>query len=69
MSFIQREINKIRSELIESNGQHYNELYAAQQALAWTLEPDGTRSPFQMIMQGTLEGPADYLADPHPLES
>ena len=57
MSFIQREIDKIRSQLIESNGQHYSELYAVQQALEWALEPDGIRSPFQMIM-GIQEGPA-----------
>lgn len=69
MSFIRREINKIRSQLIESNGQHYNELYAAQQALEWALEPDGIRSPFQMITRGTLGAGEDCLAHPHPLSS
>lgn len=51
MSFIQREINKISFTLRKTpDGLSYRELYAAQQALAWALEPDGTRSPFQMIM-------------------
>jgi hypothetical protein len=67
MSFIQREIDKIRSKLIETNDQHHSELYAAQQALAWALEPDGIRSPYKMIM-GTQEGSEDCQpsSDPQP---
>jgi hypothetical protein len=68
MSFIQREINKIRSELIESRGQHYNELYAAQQALEWALEPDGIRSPYAMILD-ILEETEDCSGLPHPGQS
>lgn len=31
------------------------QLYAAQQALAWALEPQAARSPFEMIMDDPLE--------------
>lgn len=49
MSFIQREIDRIRMAL--TNGaDNYNELYAAQQALEWALEPTGIKAPYAMIM-------------------
>ena len=50
MSFIQRELDKISTALSETTGPQYIELYAAQQALAWALEPDGIRSPYKMVM-------------------
>lgn len=49
MSFVQREIDKIRALLIEQKHPKHDELYAAQQALEWALEPDGIASPFTMI--------------------
>ena len=69
MSFIQRELNKISFTLCKTPyGLSYRELYAAQQALAWALEPDGTRSPFQMIM-GTHEGSTGYPVESNPASS
>lgn len=50
MSFIQRELDRIAEELRKNpNGEHYAELYAAQQALSWALEPGGFRGPYAMI--------------------
>lgn len=43
----------------------YAELYAAQQALSWALDPAGFRSPFATI-KGIQEAPADCSADPRP---
>lgn len=66
MSFIQRELDKISFTLRKTpEGLTYRELYAAQQALAWALEPDGTRPPFQMIM-GNLADLTDYPAESRP---
>ena len=67
MGFIQREIDPIRSTLIGRGGDH-PELYAAQQALEWSLEPRGIKSPYDMIM-GTQEGLEDCSALSHLTES
>ena len=68
MSFIQRELDKISTALSETTGPQYIELYAAQQALAWALEPDGIRSPFQMVM-GTQADSIDYPLGSNPASS
>lgn len=51
MSFIQREIDRVtkvlRSEPLDTL--RYKELYAAQQALMWTLDPEGFASPYEVI--------------------
>ena len=67
MSFIQREIDRLNAEIIPGTPNH-DSLYAAQQALAWALEPSGIKSPYEMIM-GIQEGSEDCLADPHHLPS
>ena len=64
MSFISREIDKIRLAMLDGKG-NSKELYAAQQALEWALEPDGIQSPYTMIM-GTQEGKEDCLDFPRP---
>ena len=61
MSFIQREIDRLRAALLESNPATYDSLYAAQQALAWASEPDGFKSPTDLI-QGTREDSEDCSA-------
>ena len=67
MSFIQREIDRIRSELLRGDERH-SELCAAQQALEWTLEPSGIRSPHSMIMR--IPGDSTDCSDAlHPAES
>ena len=67
MSFIAREIEKIRSAIL-ADGNRSNELYAAQQALEWVLEPDGIASPYLMIM-GTQEGLEGCLPSLCPVSS
>jgi hypothetical protein len=50
MNFIRQELDRIRKALPQTQSdQGYAELYAAQQSLLWALEPDGFRSPFDMI--------------------
>lgn len=51
MSYIQRELDKISAQLHETprDTEKYQELYIAQQALSWALEPTGFRSPWNTI--------------------
>ena len=47
MSFIQREVDRLRGEIVHApDGSRRAELYAAQQA----LEPTGVRAPYDMVM-------------------
>ncbi len=64
MSFIQREIDRIGAALRQpQSGKEYAELYAAQQALVWALEPDGFKPPYDMVVSAnTLEGSEDCPA-------
>lgn len=51
MSFIQRELEKVEKALREPQyAEQYDQLYAAQQALSWALDPYGFRPPFATIM-------------------
>ena len=59
MGFVERELNRIEAALRQpQSGNAYIELYAAQQALVWALEPTGFASPYKMIT-GTQAGSAD----------
>lgn len=50
MSFVQRELDRIRAALLdEAQAEHYDELYTAQQALSWALDPEGAESPFTLL--------------------
>jgi hypothetical protein len=50
MSFIQRELDRIEVALRQPQSDNcYAELYAAQQALGWALEPTAYKSPYSMI--------------------
>lgn len=65
MSFVQRELNKISSALLqEADEGRKNELYVAQQALFWVLDPSSYRTPFNMIMDIQAE-PKDCSAHNH----
>jgi len=69
MSFIQRELIRIEAALRQpQSGDRYVELYAAQQALAWVLEPGGFASPCTMIT-GTPEDSRDCLVELRPASS
>lgn len=51
MSFIQRELERIGDALRDPQpSNRYAELYAAQQALVWALEPEGYKSPYNMLV-------------------
>lgn len=58
MGFIERELERI-SEAVrarqaeQSDTDEYRQLYAAQQALSWALEPIGFRAPYDTILAGT----------------
>lgn len=74
MSFIQRELGRLQGALLDpANAERYDRLYAAQQALAWAAEPEGFRSPHDMIMgapvlpaTGIREGSEGCLGDHRP---
>lgn len=69
MSFLQRELDRLQGALLDpSNRDRYSELYAAQQALAWALEPGGYASPTRLLM-GILEDLEDCSVHRHPLPS
>ncbi len=69
MGFIERELEKISAALRESQAaEHYDRLYAAQQALAWVLEPTGFKAPYNAIMC-TEEDSKGCLSESRPVSS
>jgi hypothetical protein len=58
MGFVERELNKIQSLLRTADARLYVELFAAQQALSWAIEPTGFKSPVDLILgsPGVPEG-------------
>lgn len=48
-AYLQNEIDRIRGSLADNPDQP--ELYAAQQALCWALEPGNVASPYNMIVR------------------
>ena len=68
MSFLEREIARLAAAIVDpANIARRAELYAAQQALAWTTEPSGYASPFDMIMRDTREEPEGCPVEHRPL--
>jgi hypothetical protein len=60
MGFVQREIDKIGMCLRGTpKGPRYDELYAAQQALSWSLDPFTFEAPLAMINRFAV---ADFTA-------
>lgn len=50
MSHIEKELERIRERLVNHPPpMEYGPLYAAQQALEWVRDPDGSAPPFAMI--------------------
>ena len=68
MGFIERELERISAALHEPHSAEYDQLYAAQQALSWALEPIGFKAPYDQIT-GTPATPEDCQANIHPPES
>ena len=67
MSLVQREFDRLHDELsrTDENAPTYAQLYAAQQALWWVLEPNGAKAPFDFIM-GIPAKTGDCLSEHHP---
>lgn len=66
MSFIQRELDRISVALRDNpQGDDYERLYIAQQALSWVMDPEVFASPMKHI-KGILVGSADCSAYPRP---
>ena len=56
MRFLQRELDRIQRALRQPQiADRYRDLYAAQQALAWALEPDAFRSPYDFAVSAPIE--------------
>jgi hypothetical protein len=70
MSFLQREISRLNDAIRSTPSQEsqHKELYAAQQALSWALEPTGFASPHDMIM-GIRANSEDCQENIHPAAS
>ncbi len=69
IGFVQRELQRIETALREEqHAERRGQLYAAQQALSWALEPIGFASPYDAItgIRATL---ADCSDEPHPPSS
>lgn len=65
MSFVTRELARIQSALNDPSDANRAALFAAQQALAWSLEPSAFRSPLYSIT-GNLEDSEDCSAGSYP---
>ena len=63
MGFIDRELARLNRALDDgAGGPRYYEIYAAQQALAWVLEPTLVAPPLAYLT-GSAEASADCWAD------
>jgi len=64
MGFIQRELDRIGSALRHTQpSNRYNELYAAQQALEWSLDPTSCASPLEMIEGHPCKQPISMISE------
>lgn len=55
MKFIEQELERISATLREPRTAEYDQLYAAQQALSWALDPTVFKSPYDLL-NGTPAG-------------
>jgi hypothetical protein len=62
--FVQRELDRIAGALREPQPpKRYCELYAAQQALSWALDPEHFASPVIAIAEGRIQALTDTQGD------
>lgn len=65
MGFIERELEKLHSAMVAGIGDpRWPELYAAQQALSWALDPKSFRAPFDYL-KNIPAGSGDCSVDIH----
>jgi hypothetical protein len=56
IGFVARELDRLAIALREPQSpERYVELYAAQQALSWSLDPENFASPLQTIQEGRIQ--------------
>jgi hypothetical protein len=64
VGFVARELALISKALLEpQSAKRYVELYAAQQALSWSLDPANFASPLATIQEGRIVAPTGTQAD------
>lgn len=68
MGFVARELEKIQAAIGAPTDANHAALWAAQQALAWALEPNAFQSPLSSIT-GSSEGSSDCLVGTRPQSS
>jgi hypothetical protein len=59
MSLIQRELDRVHAALLEprlaDDTEEYRQLYAAQQALSWALDPGLFKAPYESISRNAAD--------------
>jgi len=56
IGFVERQLEDIREALaVETDAERYCQLFAAQQALSWTLNPTMFDSPLNTIQRGAVQ--------------
>ena len=64
VGFVARELDRLAEALREPQPpKRYGELYAAQQALCWALDPEHYKGPTATIVTGLVQAPTDTLGD------
>ena len=73
MERLNEEAARLRAALGETPlGPRFDELYAAQQALAWVIDPENRESPLDMIQRfsnGTHQGSEGCPSELRPVSS
>lgn len=66
MGFVTRELERLSRALRDQpDGNRYTEIYAAQQALSWVLDPEVFRSPCGYLVTGTAPDEVGCSAETH----
>lgn len=68
MGFVARELERISAALGDPSDANHAALFAAQQALAWVLEPEAMRSPLYSITGNSADS-ANCWGDRNPPRS
>ena len=64
IGFVSRELDRIAAALREPQPpKRYVELYAAQQALSWSLDPEHFSAPLDTIQQDRIQPVTDTQGD------
>ncbi|GLS17965.1 hypothetical protein GCM10007874_09810 [Labrys miyagiensis] len=65
MTYLDRELTRIRNAMPEASPQRRRELYVALQALSWASDPTYFRSPYDVILN-PCPGPGCGPSRPDP---